>query len=80
MGSSKPKEVLNEKEVCTLLSRPRSKLESIWKRDALAQRSQTLNMNVKAYTPSESIKRKVDKVILPGDQCEACKSQRKKAK
>ena len=78
MGSTKPKELFDEKEVPTLLSRHRSELASIWQRDVLAEWSQSLNMNVKAYAPTEGIQRDVDKIVLPGDQCDTCKSQRKK--
>ena len=78
MGSTKPKEVLNEKEVSMLLNRPRSQLAEIWKRDALSQWASTLNEPPKTYAPTSHIQKKVSEVILSGEKCNQCKTRRKK--
>lgn len=78
LGSSKPMEILDKQEIATILKRPRSKLGSMWKRDALMSWASSLNEPPKLYKPSEGAIARAAKVVLPGEKCDQCKIQRGK--
>ena len=78
MGSSKPMEILDKQEIATILKRPRSKLGSMWKRDSLMSWASSLNEPPKLYKPSEGTIARAAKVALPGEECDQCKTRRRK--
>ena len=78
LGSSKRKEILNSKEIFRLVSLPRSKLASYWKRDEITKWASAQGSPCIPYKPSRKAEALARETYLPGDKCADCKKIREK--
>ena len=75
LGSSLRDQPVDVSEVSALLSKPRSQLEEMWKRDNIHEWTASLGKPLPAYEPSEYVRNATRSTYVPGEKCVPCKKK-----